>query len=118
MLEYIQRVGSQHRKSLGQFFTHPEVARFMVHWVLGSGQKSLFDPAFGLGVFHEVVPGDLDIEFSACEVDPHIIEFWKQKNRGMLRVCHHRELLILLEQKACEYCVQSALYALSKISGS
>ena len=50
--EYYQKVGDGHRKKFGQFFTHPDVAQFMTEWVLGSGQKNIYDPAFGLGAFY------------------------------------------------------------------
>ena len=79
MLEYSQHAGDAHRKAFGQFFTHPDVASFMTKWVLSSGKKSLFDPAFGLGAFRKAMPAGSDIEFSACEIDPKIIEFWKRK---------------------------------------
>lgn len=79
MREYEQYVGADHRRSFGQFFTPSNVSKFMVRWVLGSGKKSLFDPAFGLGAFREAIPEDTDVEFSACEVDPRIIEFWQRK---------------------------------------
>ena len=78
-IEYVHHVGERHRKALGQFFTHTDVAGFMTNWVLNSGKQTLFDPAFGLGVFHEVVSKNLNIEFSACEVDPKIIEYWEKK---------------------------------------
>ena len=79
MLEYIRHVEDNHRKSFGQFFTRPDIAWFMADWVLASGKKSLFDPAFGLGVFREVVPKDAGIEFSACEADPEIVKFWERQ---------------------------------------
>lgn len=79
MRDYTQHVGACHRQSLGQHFTHPDVAGFMTGWVLASGKQSLFDPAFGLGVFREVIPRDSPVTFSACEVDSRIIEFWERK---------------------------------------
>ncbi len=79
MLEYVRHVEDSHRKSFGQFFTRPDIAEFMAHWVLASGKKSLFDPAFGLGVFRDVVPKNSSIEFSACEADPGIVEFWERQ---------------------------------------
>ena len=74
--EYLLKVGEQHRKEFGQFFTHPMVAKFMVEWVLKSGQKTLFDPAFGLGAFLVPIDNDIKIEFSGCEIDSEIIKFW------------------------------------------
>ncbi len=74
---YLEQVGEKHRKDHGQFFTHPKVANFMVHWVLGSGSKSIFDPAFGLGAFFDPVANEYGIQFSGCEIDPTILEFWK-----------------------------------------
>lgn len=79
ILEYGQQVGDAHRKSFGQFFTHPKVAEFMVRWVLGSGGKTLFDPAFGLGAFRAAAPSGAGIRFSGFEVDPDIIRFWEKR---------------------------------------
>ncbi len=79
MCEYEQYVGTDHRRSFGQFFTPPAVSKFMARWVLDSGNRSLFDPAFGLGAFREAIPENAGVEFSACEVDPKIIEFWQRK---------------------------------------
>ena len=78
ILEYGQQVGDAHRKSFGQFFTHPRVAEFMVRWVLGSGGKMLFDPAFGLGAFRAATPSGTGVRFSGFELDPDIIRFWEK----------------------------------------
>ncbi len=75
-IKYLRRVGEKHRKEYGQFFTHPEVARFMVRWVLKSGEWMLFDPAVGLGAFFDSVADDPSIEFAGSEIDPKILDFW------------------------------------------
>ncbi len=75
--QYIQLVGESHRRNFGQYFTHPTVADFMINWVLESGQNQLYDPAFGLGVFHDPVSARSDICFTASELDVNIIEFWQ-----------------------------------------
>lgn len=75
--EYLLKVGEEHRKEYGQFFTHPLVAKFMVEWVLNSEHKTLFDPAFGLGAFLTPIANDREIKFSGCEIDPEIIKYWK-----------------------------------------
>lgn len=77
MLDYHKKVGEKHRKEFGQFFTHSEVAAFMVNWVLDSGKKSLFDPAFGLGAFYDALNDRSKVRFTACEVDSKILKFWK-----------------------------------------
>ena len=79
MNSYAEYAGNGHRRSLGQYFTHPKVASFMVRWVLGSGHKALFDPAFGLGAFREALRKEAAIGFSASEVDPQIIRFWERQ---------------------------------------
>ncbi len=81
MLDYHEKVGGEHRKEFGQFFTHSEVAAFMVNWVLDSGTKSLFDPAFGLGAFYDAVNDRPEVKFTACEIDSRILEFW-ELNKG------------------------------------
>lgn len=73
--DYRQAVPDSHRKTLGQFFTHPYVANFMVNWVLGSDVRELFDPAFGLGAFR---PKCSDVRFSAAEVDETVVEFYRK----------------------------------------
>lgn len=69
--KYCESVPLEHRKSLGQFFTHPRVADFMISWVLQSGLNELYDPAYGLGAFN---PKNKNIKFSASEIDPIILE--------------------------------------------
>lgn len=78
MIDYRQQVEDAHRKAFGQYFTPPKVAEFMVPWVLGSGKKSLFDPAFGIGAFQKAAKLHPDVEFSASEVDSGIIDFWRR----------------------------------------
>ena len=73
---YLEQVGLEHRKRFGQYFTPPAVADFMAQWVLGSGCKSIYDPAFGLGAFLNPVIDDDRIDFTASEVDPEILRFW------------------------------------------
>ena len=79
MNRYANRPDESRRRALGQYFTHPKVADFMVRWVLDSGQKALFDPAFGLGAFWEALPKRSGVEFSASEIDPDIIQSWERK---------------------------------------
>lgn len=81
---YTDHVGQAHRKKFGQFFTHPAVARFMVRWVSESGSSHIFDPAFGLGEFYiHTAEGDKST-FTAMEIDPAILGFWREssENRG------------------------------------
>ena len=73
---YLEQVGLEHRKRFGQYFTPPAVADFMLQWVLGSGCRSIYDPAFGLGSFLNPVIDDDRIDFTASEVDPEILNFW------------------------------------------
>lgn len=74
--EYGRWVGDRHRKVFGQFFTPPEVAAFMVSWVLESGARSLYDPAFGLGAFQRAAGGG--VTFAASEADARIVAFWRR----------------------------------------
>lgn len=74
---YTEIVGYEHRKKYAQFFTPAAIAKFMVEWVAkGSSSKSIFDPAFGLGAFFENAPKGC--EFSGCDVDSKIIEYFKK----------------------------------------
>ncbi len=74
---YLQTVPYTHRRALGQFFTHPAVARFMVRWILESGKGGIHDPAFGLGAFLDAMPADADAVFTGSEVDPKVLSYWR-----------------------------------------
>ena len=85
---YLQTVSSSHRKTWGQFFTHPEVARFMVRWVIESGNADLYDPGFGLGAFWNALPRDSGVVFASSEADSRIIDFWSAAaNDDRVEVC-------------------------------
>lgn len=77
---YLATVSSSHRKSLGQFFTHPKVAEFMVQWVLESVNAAIHDPAFGMGAFLDATAPNADVAFTGSEVDPDILNHWKATN--------------------------------------
>ena len=91
---YLHTVSSSHRKVLGQFFTHPQVARFMVRWVMKSGNADLYDPGFGLGAFWDALPQDSGITFAGSEVDDQILNFWNSAADGG-RIELHREDYLL-----------------------
>ena len=77
MSDYLHMVGEKHQKRFGQFFTPDAVAAFMVDWVLDSGVNEVFDPAFGLGAFRTAI-NRADVQFTGCEVDATIVEFWER----------------------------------------
>jgi adenine-specific DNA-methyltransferase len=79
MRSYVDTIGDTHRKAYGQFFTIPEVAEFMVQWVLESGGESIYDPAFGLGAFYNALPKEKNIEFIGSELDPCIINYFEEE---------------------------------------
>ncbi len=80
-IDFLREVGEPHRKKYGQFLTHPDVAKFMVDWALYSGEKSLYDPAFGLGAFLNAVSG-LEVQFDGSEIDSKILEYWIKAPNG------------------------------------
>ena len=81
MSDYLRIVGEKHQKRFGQFFTPDAVAAFMVDWVLDSRADEVFDPAFGLGAFRTAIDDRADVQFTGCEVDATIVEFW-ERNTG------------------------------------
>ena len=74
---YLETVGNAHRKGLGQFFTPPPVANFMVQWVLQSSIKGLHDPGFGLGAFLDAAPEEAHETFTGSEIDSRILDSWR-----------------------------------------
>ena len=76
---YLHTVGESHRKTFGQFFTHPKVADFMIRWVAQSDKPHIHDPAFGLGAFHRPA-SKYGIKLTASEIDPQILVHWRNAN--------------------------------------
>ena len=91
---YLNSVSEQHRKHFGQFFTHPDVAKFMVDWALESGHASIYDPAFGLGAFFDSVNGDARAHFSASEIDPVILRFCEQSTKRGVSFVKNEDYLL------------------------
>lgn len=70
------------KKELGQFFTDPLIAKFMVDLAVDESTKSLLDPAVGMGVFTRFAnETDDNISITACEIDPETIDNFKKENR-------------------------------------
>ena len=74
---YLATVNEAHRKAHGQFFTHPQVAEFMVSWALESDNRNVHDPAFGLGAFFRAAPEEARSYFTGSEIDPEILDYWR-----------------------------------------
>ncbi|TVR12259.1 MAG: SAM-dependent DNA methyltransferase [Phormidium sp. GEM2.Bin31] len=79
---YLLNTSVQHRKNYGQFFTPPEVARLMLHWVFQAQPRRILDPAFGLGVFYrELLNSDIETlmvspyQFIGYDIDPVIVSY-------------------------------------------
>jgi len=65
-------------KSLGQVFTPPAVAAFMVRWATENRPRRILDPSLGRGVFVDALRALPDrlprgARVTACEVDPAMI---------------------------------------------
>lgn len=80
--EYTNKVGLDHRKQLGQFFTPPAVSRFMIDWVSDAERIEIFDPAFGLGAFYQAMPPEKRSGFQAMEIDPKVIQYWAKSTNA------------------------------------
>jgi len=92
--DYISKVGENHRKSYGQYFTHPEIARFMVNWVLESGVDHIHDPGFGLGAFYNAVKRKKQIVFTATEIDRKIIDYIEEMNSCLFNFIKNDDYLL------------------------
>ncbi len=76
---YLDMVGDAHRKTFGQFFTHPKVADFMVRWIANSKNRHAHDPGFGLGAFYDAA-SRYGVEFTASEIDSRVLNYWRNAN--------------------------------------
>lgn len=69
------------KKELGQFFTEPTIARFMVKLLLENNPHNVLDPAVGMGAFTQVLSETRpNIDITACEIDPDMITNFKNEN--------------------------------------
>ena len=92
---YLRTVDDARRKGLGQFFTHPKVARFMARWVAASPNRGMHDPAFGLGAFLDAADEMGVSPFTGSETDKGILAYWREfsPKRGKARVREEDYLL-------------------------
>ena len=80
--EYTARVGIEHRKEFGQFFTPAPVSKFMAEWVLATDGGDIFDPAFGLGAFYDALPRKQHCRFRAMDIDAGIVHHWASATKA------------------------------------
>lgn len=88
------------KKELGQFFTDPVIAEFMVKLVLDDKTKTLLDPAVGMGVFTKIAhsrDGNLDI--TACEIDPEMIVNFRKENSYPFSLYEQDYLYCMFDKK-------------------
>ena len=92
---YLRTVDDARRKGLGQFFTHPKVARFMARWVAESPNRGMHDPAFGLGAFLDAADEIGVSPFTGSETDKGVLDYWREfsPKRGEARV-HEEDYLL------------------------
>ena len=68
------------KKELGQFFTEPAIARFMVKLVLENNLHNVLDPAVGMGVFTQIITETHpNLDITVCEIDPEMITKFKMR---------------------------------------
>lgn len=78
--EYIGSVSFEHRKKYGQFYTSHKIATLMVDWVMKCNPSTIYDPAFGMGAFYNIVQlQNSSVEFVGTEVDATSYNFYIKK---------------------------------------
>jgi len=85
---YAQQVPYGYRKRLGQFFTPPEVARFMVRWATAQAPQTFLDPAVGTGIFLETLASAGLAEqpsVTAFDIDPVLAMLARERYRVALQ---------------------------------
>ncbi len=89
------------KKTLGQFFTDPVVAKFMVEIATDSKTKSFLDPTIGKGVFaEEISKTNRDISIDGFEIDKKIFdeEFADKSDRFCVKNANY-----LYQDLECKY---------------
>ena len=88
-IRYIEETSIEYRKQYGQFFTPKHVAGLMTNWIIKSKPKSVLDPAFGLGIFYDVLKNNYSseqIDFTGYELDKNILKYLEYKNSPNLKI--------------------------------
>ncbi len=90
--KYISTASPSHRKKLGQYFTPYNIAKLMVAWVTKDNPSVIMDPAFGLGVFYDILK-DKNVKYIGYEIDENIISYVKQNfdNRIEIHIADYLE---------------------------
>jgi adenine-specific DNA-methyltransferase len=76
---YISETPISYRKDYGQFFTPSSVAQMMATYVMKDDPKTILDPAFGLGIFYEVIINinpRKKIQLTGYEIDERILNYF------------------------------------------
>ena len=81
LTEMYERTDPARRKKLGQFFTPPRIAEFMVKFGIDEDTKTAMDPACGLGAFLRAGARD-GIKFYGIDVDDVMVEACRYMARG------------------------------------
>lgn len=77
---YIAQTSLEHRKNFGQFYTLDKIAEFMLKWVLQCNPSSVYDPAFGMGVFFDqLIKIKPSCSFIAREKDKNSFDFYSAR---------------------------------------
>lgn len=75
-IEYSKHIDKEHRKLLGQFFTHKDVVEFMCKWACDGAQKVL-DPAVGNSAFLCAARKyNKECSLTGYEIDSAILNFF------------------------------------------
>jgi len=77
---YIAQTSLEHRKNFGQFYTLDKIAEFMLKWVIQCNPSSVYDPAFGMGVFFDqLIKIKPSCSFIAREKDKNSFDFYSAR---------------------------------------
>lgn len=89
--EYSNKVGREHLKKFGQYFTNDKIAKFMCRWA-GKNAKTMLDPASGNAIFLRTIKELYDeIEVTGFEIDNNILEFFNSPYREYI---HNKDYLL------------------------
>ena len=80
--DYYKVTNQKNIKKYGQFFTPDYIAKFMADWV-SKDANNILDPAIGNSIFFEQIK-DLNIEKIGYDIDPNIINFFKNENNVII----------------------------------
>ncbi|MFA5490951.1 MAG: N-6 DNA methylase [Candidimonas sp.] len=83
---YLSSISVDHKRKFAQFFTPPQLAKYMVEWIIQINPSVILDPSFGTGIFSRYI--DCNIDIIGYDLDDTVINYIKPHLGGNINLKH------------------------------